>query len=125
MLKSLNNILTQFRYRYSFTERKRMSFKMLHKYPNFIPIIVEEVPIYSNKTIPLEKKKFLVPHDLTIQQFIFILRKRIKLNTYQGLYVYSNGRLLNGTAFMISIYEKYADEDGFLYISYATENTFG
>lgn len=39
---------------------------------------------HRDKVLPeLEKKKFLVPADVTISQFLVIIRNRIKLNPTQ------------------------------------------
>lgn len=38
----------------------------------------------KEKTLPeLEKNKFLVPDDITMSQFLVIIRNRIQLNPYQ------------------------------------------
>ena len=79
----------------------------------------------SRETPRSDKEKFLVPHDLTVAQFMFVLRKRIKLNSQTALFLLVNGSLVTSHTTMYELYEKFADDDGFLYVTYTTENTFG
>ena len=80
-------------------------------------------PMYI--TGPL-KNKFLVPSDLTIGQFVYVIRKRIQLGPEQALFIYVNNSILpQSSALLTTIYNEFQDEDGFLYITYSGENTFG
>jgi GABA(A) receptor-associated protein len=73
----------------------------------------------------IDKKKYLVPADLTIGQFVYIIRKRIKLSPQKAIFIFIDEVLPPAAALMSSIYEEHKDEDGFLYITYSGENTFG
>ena len=108
-----------------YTEEMRIqeSNKIITKYPTRIPIIVEKSE--KSDLIDIKKKKYLVPKDLTLQQFIFIIRKRIKLESSQALFVMINNTLSPATLNLGEIYEKQKDKDGYLYITYSSENTFG
>ena len=66
-----------------------------------------------------------MPKDLTIGQFIFVIRKRIKLNAEQSLFLIINDNMPPTNDLIINIYERNKDEDGFLYVTYCGENTFG
>ena len=100
------------------------SARIRSRFPNRIPVIVEKANSTDVKVI--NKSKYLVPADLTVGQFIYIIRKRLRMNETQALFIYINKCTLPPTAAMISeIYEKHHDEDGFLYALYAGENTFG
>ena len=66
-----------FREKYSFDDRLQQSSKIMVKYPDRLPIICSKHP--DSKIQPIDKEKYLVPSDLTIGQFIFVIRKRIKL----------------------------------------------
>lgn len=61
----------------SFDKRKAEGDKIRRKYPDRIPVIVEKAPNSNLKD--LDKKKYLVPSDLTIGQFYFLIRKRLVL----------------------------------------------
>ena len=41
------------------------------------------------------------------------------------LYLFVNGNLPTTSEQMNNIYDKYKSEDGFLYVTYSGENTFG
>ena len=53
----------------------------------------------------LDNKKYLVPKDLTIGQFFFIIRKRINLKPEEGLYFFINNQMPLLSATMGSIYQ--------------------
>jgi GABA(A) receptor-associated protein len=73
----------------------------------------------------LDKKKYLVPADLTVGQFVYVIRKRIKLSPEKAIFVFVNNVLPPTAALMSSIYDEHRDDDSFLYITYSGENTFG
>jgi len=86
-------------------------------------VIVEKA---EKSDIPdIDKKKYLVPADLTVGQFVYVIRKRIKLSPEKAIFIFVNNVLPPTAALMSSIYEEHKDEDGFLYIVYSGENTFG
>ena len=99
--------------------RKCESSKLLQKYNNKIPIII------NVSDIKLSDYKFLVPNDLTIQDFMFILRKKVKLNPEESIYLFINNNIPPMKCLISEIYKTYVDSDGFLYISLHKENTFG
>lgn len=66
----------------------------------------------------IDKKKYLVPSDLTVGQFCYVIRKRIKLAPEKAIFIFVNEVLPPTAALMSSIYEEHKDEDGFLYITY-------
>jgi GABA(A) receptor-associated protein len=49
----------------------------------------------------------------------------LKLPAEQAIFLFVNGVIPPTAALMNTIYEEHKDEDGFLYISYSGENTFG
>lgn len=117
-------MISNFKQDNSFEKRLDESSRIRIKYPNRVPIIVER----SNKSdsIPLiDKKKFLCPEDLTIGQFIYVIRKRVSIDSNQAIFIYINNNLPSVSTSISSIYSKYMDKDGFLYIIYSGENTFG
>ncbi|KAJ5443676.1 light chain 3 [Penicillium daleae] len=86
-------------------------------------VICEKVEKSDIATI--DKKKYLVPADLTVGQFVYVIRKRIKLSPEKAIFIFVDEVLPPTAALMSSIYEEHKDEDGFLYITYSGENTFG
>ena len=110
----------------SLEERKQESERMVSKYYDRVPIIVEKSQSKSNTLPDIDKHKYLVPKDLSIGQFVHVIRKRIKLDPAQALFIFVNKNIVPpATAFVSTIYDDYKSEDGFLYITYTTESTFG
>ena len=69
--------------------------------------------------------RYLVPSDLTVGQFVYVIRKRIKLEPEKAIFIFVNNTLPSTAALMSQIYKDHKDEDGFLYVTYSGENTFG
>ncbi|KAI8869433.1 symbiosis-related protein [Ramicandelaber brevisporus] len=107
--------------------------KLLKKYPGRIPVICEPDVANSNgkasgqlSALPaLDKKKFLVPGDLTVGQFIYVIRQRIKLAPEAALVVFTSMKMPATSENMSVVYDKHKAADGFLYITYTSENVFG
>ena len=110
---------------FSFNNRLTESQQIIAKYPDRIPIICERSPTSSNDCPDIDKNKFLVPIDFTLGQFLFVIRKRMKLPPEKAIFLFVNDVFHNSTQLISSIYETDKDKDGFLYIIYAFENTFG
>ena len=94
--------------------------KLREKYPNRFPVIVEKNKKCKNLQ-DIDKKKFLVPEDLTVGQFVYIIRKRIKLEPSEALYLYCNNTLPSTSTLMNAV----CSHDDFTYFVYSKENTFG
>tara|TARA_Y100000816_G_C26096280_1_gene580258 strand:- start:663 stop:1091 length:429 start_codon:yes stop_codon:yes gene_type:complete len=121
-LKIKKEINSTYKENNGFEKRKNASDLILAKYPNRIPIICERY----DKTLPeLDRKKYLVPEDLTMVNFLYVIRKRLKLEPHKSLYLAVNNKIPPVSLFVSTIYDKYHDEDGFLYIKYCEETTFG
>lgn len=95
------------------------------KYPNQIPIICERSKSNHNDIPIINKSKFLVPKDLTCGHFIQVLRSRVKIPPEKAIFLFVGPIIPSGNQLMSDIYSKYKDDDGFLYITYTGENTFG
>jgi len=109
----------------NFETRRAESSKVISKYPDKIPVIVERMKNCENIS-KIDKNKFLVPSELTVGQFIFVIRKRIKLTPEQGIFIFVNGTTLPSTSSLMSnLYKEYKSDCGFLYVSYSGESTFG
>ncbi|KAF3975841.1 hypothetical protein CMV_000947 [Castanea mollissima] len=110
--------LNSFKDQYSIDERVEDSKNIISKYPDRVPIIIER---YSRTDLPeMEKKKFLVPRDMSVGQFIHILSSRLHLAPGKALFVFIKNTLPQTASLMGSIYESYKDDDGFLYMCYST-----
>jgi GABA(A) receptor-associated protein len=106
----------------SFKKRLKESSSITTKYPDRIPVICERSGDNIEK---LDKQKFLVPRDITLGQFILVIRKRINISKEQSIFCFINNTLPIISSNMGALYENNKDEDGFLYILYSGENCFG
>jgi len=113
----------RFKEQHPFEKRKAEAARIRLKYPDRIPVISEKA---EKSDIPdIDKKKYLVPADLTMGQFVYVIRKRIKLAPDAAIFIFVNNTLPPAAALMAQVYKEHADEDGFLYVTYSGESTFG
>ncbi|KAJ3595723.1 hypothetical protein NHX12_005026 [Muraenolepis orangiensis] len=97
-----------FKLRKSFATRKLEVAGIRSKFPNKIPT------------------KFLVPAELTMTQFITIIRNRMALLPTQAFHLLINNSGLSSISLtMAQVYRDHQDEDGFLYMTYASQEMFG
>ncbi|XP_075256954.1 gamma-aminobutyric acid receptor-associated protein-like 2 [Convolutriloba macropyga] len=113
----------RFKSEYSEEQRKSESAKIRAKYPERIPVIVEKVP--RSEIDDIDKRKYLVPSDITVAQFLWILRKRIHLPPERALFLFVGKMIPSTSSNMGQLYDDYKDTDGFLYMAYSGENVFG
>ena len=108
-----------------FDKRSSESEYVRSKYKDRVPIICERAESCLNVDL-IDKTKFLVPSTLTVGQFNFVIRKRLKLGAEQGFFMMTeSGSMLPTAALMQQVYGEHKDEDGFLYLKYSGENAFG
>ena len=116
--------LGKYRKTVPFDERKLKASLILKQHPDRIPVVVE-----CSETLqaihPLKKNKFIVPQDLTLAQFMFVIRKHMKLEPEYAIFVFINNRLHPSTTPIGIIYAQEKDEDGFIYLDVFQESTFG
>ena len=105
-------------------ERIKIFNEIIKKNPSKIPIICEKD---SNSNLKgIDKTRYLVSGDLTVSQFMSLIRKKINLHKEYALFLLVKGkRAITGLDTMSDLYKKYKDEDGFLYISYTCEMIWG
>ncbi|XP_070054626.1 autophagy-related protein 8h-like [Nicotiana tomentosiformis] len=69
--------------------------------------------------------RYLVPRDMSVGQLIHILSGRLHLAPGKALFVFVNNTLPHTTSLMETVYDSFKDKDGFLYMCYSSEKTFG
>ena len=114
----------KFKQENSLQDRLHESQRITAKYADRIPIICEKNS-RSKNTPPIDKTKYLVPNDLTIGQFVYVIRKRMQLAPEKAIFIFIGNNIPPSSQRLIDTYYFHRDEDGFLYISYSCENTFG
>lgn len=114
---------SQFKNMYSFEQRFNESRRVLEKYPDKLPIICEKC---SSKDPTITKTKFLVTVDLNVAQFIYVLRGKLNIRPDQAIFLFVNSTtMVPSSVYMVTLYDLYKDDDGFLYLNYGFENVFG
>lgn len=102
--------------------------RVLAKYPNKVPVICEPAPqCYAEMTreFSIKKNKFLVDKDYSVGQFQSILRTCIKLPPNKAMFFHVNGKIPATLQTMGSLYSQNKELDGYVYVYYTFENTFG
>jgi GABA(A) receptor-associated protein len=80
-----------FKKQHSFEKRQAEAQRIREKYPDRIPVICEKDE--RSSIPPIDKKKYLVPADLTVGQFVYVIRKRIKLSPEKAIFIFINNVL--------------------------------
>lgn len=123
---SSSSATKSFKEQHSYDDRVEEARRIIMKYPDRIPVIVQKHTSGNTDSLPnLQKTKFLVPDHITYGQFLYIIRTRIHLQPEKALFLFVNNKLPSASSGMRSIYEQNKDEDNFLYCFYSSESTFG
>lgn len=124
MSSTLSSSKKPFKEQKTFQERRAESERVIRNNPDRVPVIVQKMSNSSN--IPdIPKTKYLAQVDITVGQFVYVIRKAVKMPADQALFVFINNELAPAQATMAEIYQKHKEEDGFLYCFYGIESTFG
>lgn len=106
-------------------KRIELSEKLRKQYPDHIPAIVKR----SSKENYLDKmsnEQFLIPNYMTVGAFVNFLTNRLRIHSIYSIWIYSDGNVLSNRTQRISeIYDQYVSMDGFLYLTYRSEESFG
>ena len=105
--------------------------EILRKYPDRIPIVISSKTFKSHNV-----NRFIVPIDMTLNQFMRILRNKTKLNEMEAIFIFvkdcslknkdkSNEIIAPVSETIGSLYDKYKDEKLILNLFYEKEDVFG
>ena len=119
--------MSSYKKKVQLSQRVSESNRILAKYPSHVPVIVDG----DKKIGVLNKQKFLVPGDVSVSHLIISVRKQINLDKSKSIFMFCDNMILCPTVMMSQVYSSYLNnkkdefEDKFLYITIASENTFG
>jgi GABA(A) receptor-associated protein len=114
-----------FKTEYSSSARWSEATNIVNKYPDRVPVICERSRSSSRDCPFIDKKKYMVPRNLTVGQFMYVIRNRLNLPSDKSIFLLINGFIPSSFQSFGLIYELHKDTDCFLYVSYSFENTFG
>ena len=97
--------------------------EILKKYPERVPVYVTKKT--GSDVEDIAKHKYLVPKDMTMGNFIYVLRNNITLKSSQALFVFVGNLIVSNSQLLGEVYNRHKNEDKFLYVIYSSENTFG
>jgi len=109
---------------HSLSWRQENSKKIREKYPGKVPVIVFPIDLVSGNP-EIDKTQFLVDKNVLLCTFLNVIKKRLIMKPSEALFLFINGRIPMMTKSIFEIYNEYTDNDGFLYIEYSIEQTFG
>ncbi|CAE7920689.1 ATG8 [Symbiodinium sp. KB8] len=93
------------------------------RFPGKVPVVVERA---AKSTLPaMPRPKHLVPFDLPMYELLGVIRKRLTLPPEQALFLFVGDSIVSAAELVGVVHEREASKDGFLYITYSGENTFG
>jgi GABA(A) receptor-associated protein len=107
----------EFKMENSYDKRKQESSRLKDKFPDKVAIILEK----GNSSLPnIDKTKFLMQQNITVGQFLYIIRDKLNLDSTKPIFLLVNNSSVPNTSETIGqIYNNYMDKDGFLYITYS------
>jgi GABA(A) receptor-associated protein len=99
---------------------------LLKKYPDRIPVIIEKCDF-----LDLENYKYLLPKKMYVSYFLSIIKTKMNktFDSRKAIFTF----VKSGTSYFLvslnenmeTVYDRYKNDDGFLYIKFGIENTFG
>lgn len=114
----------EFKMLYTFDKRKCESNRIIKKYPDKVPVIIERSD--SSDISDIDKHKWLIQEDITFGQLLLTIRRRIKLDQCDAIFIFINDNYVPNNNENIGLaYNKHKDLDGFLYIAYSKEKCYG
>ena len=115
-----------FRAKYCFNDRQIESDKIMRKFPNKIPVIIELSNLCMTKIKDIDDKKYLLDKDVEIFEFMTIIRKKINLDHDNVIILMTdNGYIPNTTETINDVYLEHHNGDGFLYLTFSAQKMYG
>ena len=88
---------------FSKDERIKESNRILAKYPNYIPVIID----CSDKIGILKKQKFLVPSEVSASHLLHSVRRQFETKKSDAVFMFCDNVLVCPTIIMGNIYKDY------------------
>lgn len=76
----------KFKQQHTFENRKTESDRVIGKYPDRIPVVIERTK--RSKVPNIDRNKYLVPKNLTMGQLVYVIRKRIRIEAEKAIFLF-------------------------------------
>ena len=106
-----------------FEKRRSEGERVKRMYPYRVPVIVEKSP--DAKIGDLDKKKYLIPRELTVGQFYVLIRERMKVGGEESVFFFVNNIVPPTSYTMGELFDEHHEADFFLYVAYSVERVYG
>lgn len=119
--------MSQFKSQYNLDQRREQCAKINRQYPGRVPVIVEPygTPLTRVNGDNL-KSKYLIPEHQTFAAFMVAFRSNAELNPEQSIYFIASDNVVPSPSQTVAQFARqHKADDGFLYLYYVRENTFG
>ena len=114
--------IKQFRQRPT-AERKMLASTVREKYRDRIPVFVDRA---TSKDPHSKKCKYIIEATTTFGALMAVIRKQVIVPAGAALFIYTlNHHMIPVSSLIITVYNDFKSDDGFLYVLYTMENTFG
>lgn len=107
----------------SLEQRQAYSNNIRKNYEGILPVIL--LTPKNEHNISLKKFKFLVPESVSIRKFLITAQTYTNVPESSTVFLTVKGVAPCMENTMGSLYQKYKDIDGFLYLHISSENCFG
>ncbi|KAI8353323.1 GABA(A) receptor-associated protein, partial [Blakeslea trispora] len=95
-------------------QRKAEATRIKCKFVDRVPVVCEG---RDKKALFLKKKRYLVPKDFTLGQFVHLLRQRINIGHECALFCFLEHQISPVMSESMDVlYQHYHDEDQYLYL---------
>ena len=111
-----------FKRQHPFEARRMLSVKMKAVYPRHVPLIVER---RSRQDPPLPKSRFLVAGEKRMGEILAQVKGEMTLRPTEALFFLVGEEMIRPGESAARLYERWGDDDGFLYLVYSREESFG
>ncbi|XP_055683959.1 microtubule-associated proteins 1A/1B light chain 3A-like [Lutzomyia longipalpis] len=96
-----------------------------YKFPTKVPVILERYR-YERDLPDVGQRKYVIPQEMSMSQFHQMVRQRMNLSPSKALFFLVNNRTMVSLGkSLLEVYDEFQDADGFLYITYASQDVFG
>jgi GABA(A) receptor-associated protein len=106
--------------------------RILAKYPDRLPVVLRRGPREDLPEGWRASKKFLAPRSMLVGEFKHVVHKHLReqssgtrTDSERTIYLLCGSAAPKTSEQMDAVYDKHRDEDGFLYMTYVSENTLG